>query len=168
MIALITRRKVRTLFTKSTAESALVFELGLNKFSRVKNFLLSYIAFLRHVNDFNNMRALYEQLMQNFQGDESDDIWREYHAFEVVYGSLAAVTALENRRVRSNIPENTTSSSESVSALVERYRFGNLWPCSSAELSSFVGDEHVSQQPKRPKMDDRRRSVVIGGVVITY
>lgn len=121
--------------------------------------MLAYIAFLRHVNDVQNIRALFEQLMQSTRGDEAADVWREYHAFEAVHGNLASLTALEQRHgALVSSREHGSSASDSVAALVERYRYGNLWPCSSAELASFVGDEHLREQPKKPKTDDRRRS----------
>jgi len=64
-----------------------------------------------------------------------------------LFGNLETVTNLEQRRSDA-YPETDPNG---IFALVQRYRFMDLWPCTPAELASFQGGERV------PKVEEEKR-----------
>ncbi|KDO31026.1 hypothetical protein SPRG_04212 [Saprolegnia parasitica CBS 223.65] len=79
-----------------------IFELGLKKYIHEPEFVLSYVDFLRHTNDDNNMRSLFEKVLSVMPADVAKPVWDKFIAFEMTMatngGDLASIVRLEGRR----------------------------------------------------------------------
>lgn len=112
-----------------------IFDLGMNKYSNIPQFLMEYINFLIHLNEENNIRVLFERAVAQLPKDKSKEIWYLYQAFEYSNGDLSAFSKVEARRIKL-FPEDDPSSS-GILTMVNRYRYLDLWPCNTSELDSF-------------------------------
>jgi len=124
-----------------------IFELGLKKFINQTRFLLEYVNFLMNLGDNVNTRALFEKVLSTIPPSEAPEIWNSFQRFETLFGNLETVTNLERRRSDA-YPETDPNG---IYALVQRYRFMDLWPCTTAELASFQGGERVPKQEEEKK-----------------
>jgi len=124
-----------------------IFELGLKKFINQTRFLLEYVNFLMNLGDNVNTRALFEKVLSTIPPSEAPEIWNAFQKFETLFGNLETVTNLEQRR--SDAYPDTDPNG--IFALVQRYRFMDLWPCTPSELASFQGGERV------PKVEEEKR-----------
>lgn len=124
-----------------------IYELGLKKFINHTRFLLEYVNFLMNLGDNVNTRALFEKVLSTIPSSEAPEIWNAFQKFETLFGNLETVTNLEHRR--SDAYPDTDPNG--IFALVQRYRFMDLWPCTPAELASFQGGERV------PKIDEEKK-----------
>ncbi|OQR93535.1 hypothetical protein ACHHYP_02451 [Achlya hypogyna] len=79
-----------------------IFELGLKKFIHEPEYVLSYVDFLRHTNDDNNMRSLFEKVLSVMPAEVAKPVWDKFIAFEMTMatngGDLASIVRLEGRR----------------------------------------------------------------------
>ncbi|KAI2808562.1 Cleavage stimulation factor subunit 3 [Blomia tropicalis] len=114
-----------------------IFELGLKKFPHESDFILSYIDFLSHLNEENNIRVLFERILSSdsLPLEKSLEIWNKFLEFESQIGDLPSVIKVEKRRL--NVIEKLQKSYSETSWLVDRYRFGYLMPCTPEELKSI-------------------------------
>ncbi|XP_027357835.1 cleavage stimulation factor subunit 77 isoform X2 [Abrus precatorius] len=120
-----------------------VFEAGLKRFMHEPVYILEYADFLTRLNDDQNIRALFERALSSLPPEESVEVWKKFTQFEQIYGDLASMLKVEQRRKEalSGAGEDGTAALESsLQDVVSRYSFKDLWPCSSNEL------DHLSRQ----------------------
>ncbi|XP_031371969.1 cleavage stimulation factor subunit 77 isoform X1 [Punica granatum] len=120
-----------------------VFEAGLKRFMNEPAYILEYADFLSRLNDDKNIRALFERALSSLPAEGSVEVWKRFVEFEQTYGDLASMLKVEQRRKEalSGTTEDEASALEgSLQDIVSRYRFMDLWPCSSQEL------DHLSRQ----------------------
>jgi hypothetical protein len=109
-----------------------VFDMGFKVFNTSTNFLLLYVDFLFRLHDNVNIRTLFEKVLNQITSDKAQEVWNAYHKYEKLCGTLQNVVALEKRKT-----EAYKSDSASMINLVQRFRYLDLWPCSSDDLANF-------------------------------
>ncbi|OQS04742.1 hypothetical protein THRCLA_03040 [Thraustotheca clavata] len=79
-----------------------IFELGLKKYIHEPEYVLSYVDFLQHTNDDNNMRSLFEKVLSVMPAEVAKPVWDKFLEFEMTMaangGDLASIVRLEGRR----------------------------------------------------------------------
>ncbi|KAH9139687.1 hypothetical protein AeRB84_016032 [Aphanomyces euteiches] len=112
-----------------------IFELGLKKYIHVPEYVLSYVDFLSHTNDDNNMRSLFEKVLSVMPAAVSKPVWDRFIRFEQSMatngGDLASIIRLEQRRAAA-LPDDP--STKGLHSLVDRYLWMNLLEESSDKL----------------------------------
>jgi cleavage stimulation factor subunit 3 len=116
-----------------------IYELGMKKFFESIEFIMEYINFLFQINDQNNLRVLFEKVLQNSSTNQVPEIWNAFQKFQSITGNLLSPSNFNDRL--SGI--NASGDPNGMFSLVQRYRFLDLWPCTPEELSSFEGNERV-------------------------
>ncbi|XP_058803933.1 protein suppressor of forked [Phymastichus coffea] len=130
-----------------------IFELGLKKFGDNPDYILCYIDYLSHLNEDNNTRVLFERVLSSgsLEPEKSVDIWNRFLEFESNIGDLASIVKVEKRRsaVLEKIKE---FEGKETAQLVDRYKFLDLYPCTSMELRSigYVEVSSVSRNTSCP------------------
>uniref|UniRef100_A0A1B6CGC0 Cleavage stimulation factor subunit 3 n=1 Tax=Clastoptera arizonana TaxID=38151 RepID=A0A1B6CGC0_9HEMI len=126
-----------------------IFELGLKKFSDSPQYILCYIDYLSHLNEDNNTRVLFERVLSSgsLEAEKSVEIWNRFLEFESNIGDLSSIVKVEKRR--SAVLEKIAEfEGKETAQLVDRYKFLDLYPCSSAELRSIGYNEVTAQTNK--------------------
>ncbi|XP_060533950.1 protein suppressor of forked isoform X2 [Cylas formicarius] len=122
-----------------------IFELGLKKFGDIPEYITCYIDYLSHLNEDNNTRVLFERVLSSgsLEKEKSVDIWNRFLEFECNIGDLQSIVKVERRRaeVLSNIKE---FEGKETAQLVDRYRFLDLFPCTSQELKTIGYTEVIN------------------------
>ncbi|KAG5839983.1 hypothetical protein ANANG_G00211290 [Anguilla anguilla] len=120
-----------------------IFELGLKKYGDIPEYILAYIDYLSHLNEDNNTRVLFERVLTSgsLSPDKSGEIWARFLAFESNIGDLASILKVERRRFTAFREEYE---GKETALLVDRYKFMDLYPCSSSELKA-LGYKDVSR-----------------------
>jgi len=156
-----------------------IFELGLKRFIDTPNFVLKYLEMLEHVNQDNNIRVLFQRALArgaerltDLQSEETEDseetqeqmrqtildqmeIWNRFMEFEFMCGDIQAVLKLEKRK-EDALMEGTEPS---LMRVIQRLRYGELWPCSQTELhTAKVGVTNVDKM--KGKQKNRYEAVV--------
>ncbi|KAF0697171.1 Aste57867_12165 [Aphanomyces stellatus] len=112
-----------------------IFELGLKKYIHVPDYVLSYVDFLSHTNDDNNMRSLFEKVLSVMPPAVSKPIWDRFIRFEQTMatngGDLTSVIRLEQRRAAALADDPST---KGLLGLVDRYVWMTLLEDSSDKL----------------------------------
>lgn len=111
-----------------------IFDLGLKYYSDEISFLLQYIEFLFHRNEDNDMRELFNKIMNTMSSSYSLELWNLFIKYEHLNGNIDKTKELLNKR--SEYFPNLDPSG--IHGFVQRYRFLDLWPCSNGEYSTFV------------------------------
>ena len=131
-----------------------IFDLGLKRFKHQPDYLLAYVEFLTQLNEDNNTRVLFERILSSgsLTSENSLEIWNRFLEFESSIGDLSSVVKVEKRRntVLDKVfcyrivyfyygcmqAANTRHQLEGKepALLIDRYRFGTLFPCSVADL----------------------------------
>nr|GMC85416.1 cleavage stimulation factor subunit 77 [Ipomoea batatas] len=75
-----------------------VFEAGLKNFMHEPEYILEYADFLSRLNDDINIRALFERALSSLPPEESLEVWKRFSQFEQIYGDLASMLKVEQRR----------------------------------------------------------------------
>jgi len=115
-----------------------IFQLGMRKYGSQPSFLLRYLQFMGHLNEEEEVRALYEKMLEGVEKEESEGIWKSYLAFEYLHGSLDTIKAVEKRKKEIFPNEDPRG----IATLVSRYRFEDLWPVTPVEFRSFsIGEK---------------------------
>ncbi|XP_054160446.1 cleavage stimulation factor subunit 3-like [Oppia nitens] len=122
---------------KDSNVTSKIFELGLKKFGNSPEFILSYIDYLTHLNEENNIRVLFERVLTTgtLAPEKSLEIWTKFLEFECQIGDLSSVIKVEKRRALAI--EKLNKQTSETAWLVDRYKFQNLLPCSQTELKSI-------------------------------
>ncbi|KAG9338136.1 hypothetical protein JZ751_027108 [Albula glossodonta] len=120
-----------------------IFELGLKKYGDIPEYILAYIDYLSHLNEDNNTRVLFERVLTSgsLSPEKSGEIWARFLAFESNIGDLASILKVERRRFTAFKEEYE---GKETALLVDRYKFMDLYPCSSSELKA-LGYKDVSR-----------------------
>ncbi|GER49866.1 mRNA 3'-end-processing protein rna14, partial [Striga asiatica] len=129
-----------------------VFEAGLKRFMHEPSYILEYADFLCRLNDDRNVRALFERALSSLPPDESVEVWNKFIQFEQTYGDLASMLKVEQRRKEAlcRMAENEDSVLEnSLQDVISRYRFMDLWPCSSKDLDHLARQEWLTKNAIR-------------------
>lgn len=113
-----------------------IFELGYHQFENNPVFLKHYVDFLYHRSEDSHMRVLFEKIISHLPNTQALELWNQFLQFETACGNLEPAYKLQERRA-SAFPGMDPSG---ILAAVQRYRFLDLWPCSTAELASFEND----------------------------
>ncbi|KAL9644909.1 hypothetical protein ABK040_005389 [Willaertia magna] len=103
-----------------------VFELGLKPFGKEPGFILEYLKFLEHLNDKNNMRVLFERILNDLPKEKSIEIWNKFLQFEYSLGDINSIEKVEERRSQI-FPESindTFSTSPSTNNATANTTFG--------------------------------------------
>ena len=119
-----------------------IYELGYHQFEKHPLFLRHYVDFLYHQSEDSHMRVLFEKILANLPSSQSLEFWNLFLKFETICGNLEPASKLQARRSAA-YPRMDPSG---VLAAVQRYRFLDLWPCSTAELASFENDFELSDE----------------------
>ncbi|KAG0481583.1 hypothetical protein HPP92_012441 [Vanilla planifolia] len=125
-----------------------VFEAGLKKFMNEPGYILEYADFLCRLNDDRNVRALFERALSLLPPEKSVEVWNRFVKFEQMYGDLASILKVEQRRKEalSGTSEDGSKALEStLHDVVTRYNFIDLWPCSSKELDRLARQEWLAR-----------------------
>ncbi|CAG05710.1 unnamed protein product, partial [Tetraodon nigroviridis] len=113
-----------------------IFELGLKKYGDIPEYILAYIDYLSHLNEDNNTRVLFERVLTsgNLSPEKSGEVWARFLAFESNIGDLASILKVERRRFSAFKDEYE---GKETALLVDRYKFMDLYPCSTSELKAL-------------------------------
>ncbi|KAI5640431.1 suppressor of forked protein (Suf) domain-containing protein [Phthorimaea operculella] len=126
-----------------------IFELGLNKFAHIPEYVLCYIDYLSHLNEDNNTRVLFERVLSSgsLTPESSVDIWNRFLEFESNIGDLLSIVKVEKRR-QAVLEKIKEFEGKETAQLVDRYKFLDLYPCTLAELKSIGYTEVASMSNK--------------------
>ncbi|CAG0891962.1 unnamed protein product [Cyprideis torosa] len=115
-----------------------VFELGLKKFGHVPEYVLAYVDHLTHLNEDNNTRVLMERVLSSGQlsVEDSIEVWNRFLEFECRVGDLSSVAKVDQRR-KEALSKLDKFKFKGSALLVDRYKFGNLYPCDDKELKAM-------------------------------
>lgn len=119
-----------------------IFELGLKRFGGSPEYVMCYIDYLSHLNEDNNTRVLFERVLSSggLTPSSSVEVWNRFLEFESNIGDLSSIVKVERRR--SAVLENLQEyEGKETAQLVDRYKFLDLYPCSSIELKSIGYNE---------------------------
>ncbi|KAG0447765.1 hypothetical protein HPP92_028179 [Vanilla planifolia] len=111
-------------------------------------YILEYADFLCRLNDDRNVRALFERALSLLPPEKSVEVWNRFVKFEQMYGDLASILKVEQRRKEalSGTGEDGSKALEStLHDVVTRYNFIDLWPCSSKELDRLARQEWLAR-----------------------
>lgn len=141
-----------------------IFELGLKRFGGSPEYVMCYIDYLSHLNEDNNTRVLFERVLSSggLSPHKSVEVWNRFLEFESNIGDLSSIVKVERRR--SAVFENVSATmniqisysiitiityfpvipsqlkeyeGKETAQLVDRYKFLDLYPCTSTELKSI-------------------------------
>jgi len=132
-----------------------IYEMAFKQFNNSTKFLLLYVDFLFRQGDSFNVRSLLEKILNQITLDKAQEVWSSYHKYERLCGTLENMDALEKRKV-----EAYKIDPLSMGNLVERYRYLDLWPCSSSELVNF-------EQPNASREKLQSLSQTTGGLFLS-
>ncbi|XP_005184856.1 protein suppressor of forked [Musca domestica] len=121
-----------------------IFELGLKRFGGSPEYVMCYIDYLSHLNEDNNTRVLFERVLSSggLTPQHSVNIWNRFLEFESNIGDLSSIVKVERRR--SAVLENLKEyEGKETAQLVDRYKFLDLYPCTTIELRSIGYTENV-------------------------
>lgn len=121
-----------------------IFELGLKRFGGSPEYVMCYIDYLSHLNEDNNTRVLFERVLSSggLTPQLSVEVWNKFLEFESNIGDLSSIVKVERRR--SAILENLKDyEGKETAQLVDRYKFLDLFPCTSTELKSIGYNETI-------------------------
>lgn len=121
-----------------------IFELGLKRFGGSPEYVMCYIDYLSHLNEDNNTRVLFERVLSSggLTNQLSVEVWNKFLEFESNVGDLSSIVKVERRR--SSVLENLKEyEGKETAQLIDRYKFLDLFPCSSSELRS-IGYHDIS------------------------
>ncbi|RHY87725.1 hypothetical protein DYB35_002384 [Aphanomyces astaci] len=131
-----------------------IFELGLKKFIHEPEFVLSYVDFLGHTNDDNNMRSLFEKVLSVMPPAVSKPVWDRFIRFEQTMatngGDLTSVIRLEQRRAAA-LPDDSTT--KGLLGLVDRYVWMHLLQDSKSDALFFATYGTLAASPAGPVAD---------------
>lgn len=122
-----------------------IFELGLKRFGGNPDYVMCYIDYLSHLNEDNNTRVLFERVLSSggLTPQLSVEVWNRFLEFESNIGDLSSIVKVERRR--SAVLEKLKEyEGKETAQLVDRYKFLDLYPCSSVELKSIGYTEQVT------------------------
>uniref|UniRef100_A0A8B9RI48 Cleavage stimulation factor, 3' pre-RNA, subunit 3 n=1 Tax=Astyanax mexicanus TaxID=7994 RepID=A0A8B9RI48_ASTMX len=104
--------------------------------------LVQNLKFIYYIDD-NNTRVLFERVLTSgsLSPEKSGEIWARFLAFESNIGDLASILKVERRRFMAFKDEYE---GKETALLVDRYKFMDLYPCSSSELKA-LGYKDVSR-----------------------
>nr|CAG4643764.1 EOG090X026K [Lepidurus arcticus] len=132
-----------------------IFELGLKKFSDNADYLSGYVDYLSHLNEDNNTRVLFERILTSttLAPEHSLQIWDKFLEFESSVGDLNSIVKVEKRRA-GVLEKLQEFEGKETALLVDRYKFGNLFPCSAADLRAIgYYDIQKAGDPKEPVVE---------------
>ncbi|ETW06068.1 hypothetical protein H310_03663 [Aphanomyces invadans] len=116
-----------------------IFELGLKKHIHEPDYVLSYVDFLGHTNDDNNMRSLFEKVLSVIPAAVSKPVWDRFIRFEQTMatngGDLTSVVRLEQRRAAA-LPDDITT--KGLLGTVDRYVWMHLLDTSKSDELFFA------------------------------
>ncbi|EFJ31023.1 hypothetical protein SELMODRAFT_270661 [Selaginella moellendorffii] len=134
-----------------------IFELGLKKYIHEPSYVTEYADFLCRLNDDRNVRALFERALNVLPAEESVEVWNRFLAFEQMYGDIPSMLKVAQRRKEALTGDDgvaVASSESSMQQLISRYRFLDLWPCSSQDL-----DHLAQQQIMLQKLEEKQLAI---------
>lgn len=123
--------------TKDKSIANKIFQLGCKNFGAIPEYVQAYDEFLRHMNEDDIMRGLYENILVNglLPGDKTGDLWLSWLEFEHTVGTTEQILHAEQKRnekySKAEYEERQTT------LLVERYRFMNMYPVNALELKAL-------------------------------
>ncbi|KAJ7523484.1 hypothetical protein O6H91_18G051600 [Diphasiastrum complanatum] len=126
-----------------------IFELGLKKYIHEPAYVLEYADFLCRLNDERNVRVLFERALSVLPPEESIEVWNCFMAFEQLYGDIPSMLKVEQRRkeaLSQTGDDGVAAAESSLQQLITRYRFLDLWPCSSGDLDHLVRQQMMAQR----------------------
>uniref|UniRef100_A0A803K930 Cleavage stimulation factor subunit 3 n=1 Tax=Xenopus tropicalis TaxID=8364 RepID=A0A803K930_XENTR len=108
-----------------------------NKLNNIKRILNIFFP------EDNNTRVLFERVLTSgsLPPEKSGEIWARFLAFESNIGDLASILKVEKRRYTAFKEEYE---GKETALLVDRYKFMDLYPCSTSELKA-LGYKDVSR-----------------------
>lgn len=126
-----------------------IFEMGLKKYIHEPAYVLEYADFLCRLNDDQNVRVLFERALSVLPPEESIEVWNRFMLFEQTYGDLSSMLKVQQRRKDALLQtgdEGTALAESSLQQLVSRYRFLDLWPCTSQDLDYLARQQVIAQR----------------------
>jgi len=151
-----------------------IFDLGLKRFKHQPDYLLAYVEFLTQLNEDNNTRVLFERILSSgsLSADNSLEIWNRFLEFESSIGDLSSVVKVEKRR-NAVLDKLKELEGKETALLIDRYKFGSLFPCSSADLKA-LGYYEVAEmsgncgKPAAMREDESRKNHIDTNDVTFY
>lgn len=113
-----------------------IFNLGLKKYSANVDYILAYIDYMTHLNEDHNTRVLFERVLATDSSISKQSqlaIWHEFLRFECQVGDIQSMKKVEKRQLQTYGELNELEGRETL-LLIDRYKFLNLFPCSTEEL----------------------------------
>ena len=153
------RRRTR----QSPATAAKVFRAGLAKHEAQPVFIKAYADFLLQTSDDGNLRLLFEKLLKispvgdsglaPVLGPGKKELWNRFLDFEYKFAKdPQAIHSIEARRATAF---HLDPSRSRVAALLYRYHFEELWPCSPVEVQTILTNanlqSHVQASSRKPQ-----------------
>jgi tetratricopeptide (TPR) repeat protein len=116
-----------------------IFELGMKTFNTSPPFVLHYLEFLIHLNQENNVRVLFERIVNETKDKQIPEVWQSFLQYEALCADLPSILKLEKRRA-TMFPDTEVGN---MYSMVQRYRFLDLLPCqlSLAYLPTSLGGD---------------------------
>uniref|UniRef100_A0A914PND0 Suppressor of forked domain-containing protein n=1 Tax=Panagrolaimus davidi TaxID=227884 RepID=A0A914PND0_9BILA len=110
-----------------------IFDHGLKQYGNIPEFATAYVDFLTHVNDDNNTRVVIERLLESHEisTELRIDMWDRYLDLETRVGNATSLHKVDMARRQAL---NETYEDRQALFLVDRFKFLNLWPCTSDQL----------------------------------
>lgn len=121
-----------------------VFEVGMKKFLHEPAYILEYTDFLLRINDDTNARALFERALSVLPAKESMEVWKKFVQFEHTYGDMASILKVEKRKKEALSKAGEDALETTLSDVVSRYSFMDLWPCSAKDLNHLARQQCLS------------------------
>ncbi|KAI0030401.1 Suf-domain-containing protein [Vararia minispora EC-137] len=83
--------------TREAPVALRIYGKGLELFGTEPDFVVHYLSFLLSINDENNARAVFEQVINTFPPDKARPIWERWARHQYQYGDLTSALAIEQR-----------------------------------------------------------------------
>jgi cleavage stimulation factor subunit 3 len=112
--------------------------IGAPKFGNDPDYMLACIKYMSHLNEDNPFRVLFEKILSNdeFPASRVNEIWLEFLKFECQVGDLASILKVDKKRQKMSAESDPINDNITIS-MVDRYKYLDLLPCTTAELKSL-------------------------------
>ncbi|KAL0563898.1 mRNA 3'-end-processing protein rna14 [Marasmius crinis-equi] len=115
-----------------------IFQLGMKRYEKDKDYVLRYLSFLISVNDRTNARTLFERIIGSLQPSDTRPIWDCWARHESQYGDLETVQKLE-KRIAEAYPNDTP-----IKLFAQRHTYLNIDAIAAQDLGYSRAKKEVT------------------------
>ncbi|KAL0572097.1 mRNA 3'-end-processing protein rna14 [Marasmius crinis-equi] len=115
-----------------------IFQLGMKRYEKDKDYVLRYLSFLISVNDQTNARALFERIIGSFQPSDVRPIWDCWARHESQYGDLETIQKLEKQMAEA-YPNDTP-----IKLFAQRHTYLNIDAIAAQDLGYSRAKKEVA------------------------